>query len=256
MTVPSLITCAPWDRNMQGERPIFQEVRHGHDNGAHAQGIFCPIAPEEDQSKLEPILHTSRCPPPLYRNMSLLSSPSRDSSFDSNKEDYEQIPADFIPPRHIFSLLNRVTSDNASQSSKISSKNVVQLQPEDIVCGRGAQGSFHPGNRALRDLVKKHETTYLSSKRSEKPRIAMELMGILRSRGVRFVKREKMGGRSIWIEIGDQSVYGKICQSLREGAPELRRWMLASDARKVIHEQMELRDKESYSPIPCFYFVP
>ena len=252
MAVPSLITCAPCDRNLQGERLILQEVRNGHDNGAHGQGIFCPITPE-DQSKPEPIVHTSRCPPLLYRNTSLLSSPSRDSSFDFNKEENQEIPADFIPPRHIFSPLNRVPSDKASQSSKISSKNVVQLQPEDIVCGRGAPASFHPGNQALKDLVKKHETAYLSSKRSEKPRIAMELMGILRSRGVRFVKREKMGGRSIWIEIGDQSVYEKICKSLREGAPELRRQMLASDvSRKAIHEQMEFRDKENYSPIPCF----
>lgn len=83
----------------------------------------------------------------------------------------------------------------------------------------------------------------------------MELMEILRSRGARFVKREKRNGYSIWIEIRDEAVYEKICQSLREGAPELRRRMLASDVRKSTGElqMMEFRDKENYSPIP-FHF--
>jgi hypothetical protein len=81
----------------------------------------------------------------------------------------------------------------------------------------------------------------------------MELLVLLRSRGARFVKREKgQGGRAIWVEIGEQRTYEKVCQSLREGAPELRRRMLASTAKKAISEQMEYRDKENFSPIPCW----
>ena len=128
------------------------------------------------------------------------------------------------------------------------------MQPFDVVCGRGAPTNFHPGNQSFRDIVKEYETEYLCSKRSEKPRVAMRLMEMFRSQGVRFVRRQKLGGRSAWIEIGDERVYEKICQALREGATELRRKMLSSEAKKAaMLKKMEFREEENYSPIPVFF---
>jgi hypothetical protein len=108
------------------------------------------------------------------------------------------------------------------------------LRPNDIVCGRGANTNFHSGNQRLRELLVKdyYQTSYLCARRSEKPRIAIDLLGAIRSRGGRFVRRSKTTtGRSFsWVEIGEKAAYDKVCQYLRDGAPELRRQLLATGA--------------------------
>lgn len=90
---------------------------------------------------------------------------------------------------------------------------------------------------------------YLCSKRSDKPHIAWKIFEAVQGRGGRFVRRNKLykASRSArmgdhdhghaaqspsssssfaWEELADQQAYEKICQSLREGAPELRRRMM------------------------------
>jgi hypothetical protein len=106
-----------------------------------------------------------------------------------------------------------------------------ELKPMDVICGRGMNTSVHPGNVAFKKVMKKHEMEYICAKRSTKPKIAMKLLEDFRRHSVRFVKRERDGqGRFMWFDIGEQRAYEKVCQSLREGAPQLRRQMLASQA--------------------------
>lgn len=105
------------------------------------------------------------------------------------------------------------------------------LQPNDIVCGRGAPIESHPGNQLLRELIKEYQISYLlCTRRSEKPRIAIELLEAIRCRGGRFVRRNKTTGRTFsWHEIGEKAAYEKVCQYLRDsGAPKLRRQILAA----------------------------
>ena len=202
--------------------------------------------------------------PPIYRDMSLLSKPSHDlgssfSSLDSVDQYVVELPKDFIPPRHQFSCSTTArinsegnggfTSENISENI---SEGVKQLRPTDIVCGRGAPTLYHKGNRVFRELVKSYETAYLCSKRSDKPRIAIELLEKIRSQGGRFVRREKNNGRSTWVEISEQRAYEKVCQALREGAPEIRRQMIASSQSKETLDRSQSRDKENYTPLPCF----
>jgi len=124
-----------------------------------------------------------------------------------------------------------------------------ELQPNDIVCGRGAPTNFHPGNEWLRSLIKKHQTQYLCAKRSDKPVIATKLLDQLRAEGRRFVRRVKCKGLFRWEEIDEKRAFEKICQFLRDGAPELRRKLLAST--KVRTTAMEnKRQRESYTPLP------
>jgi hypothetical protein len=109
----------------------------------------------------------------------------------------------------------------------------------------------------FRDLVKNYETSYMCAKRSDKPRIAMELLDIVRARGGCFVRKDKVAGQSAWVEIGEHRAYEKVCQALREGAPELRRQMLAvclkSKQTTLLVERMHSRDEENVSPIPCCF---
>eukprot|EP00934_Nitzschia_sp_Nitz4_P009134 Nitzschia sp. Nitz4//scaffold13_size275219//118818//119273//NITZ4_000869-RA/size275219-processed-gene-0.85-mRNA-1//1//CDS//3329535999//9124//frame0 len=105
-----------------------------------------------------------------------------------------------------------------------------ELLDTDIVCGRGAPVNWQKGNQVFRQLIEDHQTTYLCAKRCDKPRIASEILEAIRARGGRFVRRVKTsyGGRFGWEEIEEKRAYEKVCQALREGAPELRRRMIRS----------------------------
>ena len=126
---------------------------------------------------------------------------------------------------------------------------------------------FHPGNHAYRELIKQYETAYLCAKRNDKPEIAMKVLEVLKERNVRFVKREKEDCGMIWVEISEKRAYEKVCQSLRDGAPELRRRMMkvkkqedeaaaqAADrdrTNRVLFEDQSLffREEQNFSPIP------
>lgn len=128
---------------------------------------------------------------------------------------------------------------------------ILELQDHDIVCGRGAPVNWQKGNQFFRDLIVEHQTEYLCSKRIDKPKIATEVMGMIKSNGGRFVRRVKSsyGGRFGWEEIPEKRAYEKVCQALREGAPELRRKMLASSGQLRLHlDELSatLLDKENY----------
>jgi len=83
------------------------------------------------------------------------------------------------------------------------------------------------GNHVFRDLVEDYQTSYLCSKRSDKPRIAMKILDLVKESGGRFVRRQRTAEGLIWQEINDKGAYEKICQGLREGAPDLRRQVLS-----------------------------
>lgn len=119
-------------------------------------------------------------------------------------------------------------SSNNYNNNSSSSDSKGNLKTFDIVCGRGAPTNFHYGNQIFRELVQDYQTSYLCARRSDKPRIAMKLLDVVKSRGARFVRRQKVtGGRCDWVEIGDKGAYEKVCQALREGSPDLRRQMLS-----------------------------
>ena len=119
-----------------------------------------------------------------------------------------------------------------------------ELRANDIVCGRGAPTLFHEGNKKFRELILQYQSTYLFSKRPDKPRVAWNLLEIVTSHGGRFVRRVKgnhsnsrdEGVRSSchgWEPLNERQAYDKICQSLREGAPELKRRILLRATREI-----------------------
>lgn len=170
------------------------------------------------------------------------------------------LPLDFVPPKPPLSQPRSCESEETlqqsnrndpsaddddslsltySKSRSSSSLTNRTLKPMDVVCGRGAPTSTHPGNLAFKKAIKTHEMAYLCATRSEKPKIATKLLEAFRAEGVRFVKRERNtvsnGQAFVWLEIGEQRAYEKICQSLREGAPQLRRRMIATETKRTKH---------------------
>jgi hypothetical protein len=67
----------------------------------------------------------------------------------------------------------------------------------------------------------------------------MKLLDTVKARGARFVRRQKTSGRFTWVEIDDRGAYEKVCQALRDGAPDLRRQMLASSSRQKVKNEKE-----------------
>jgi hypothetical protein len=119
---------------------------------------------------------------------------------------------------------------SSSISSSLSTSTLItNLQENDIVCGRGATTIFQKGNQTFRNVILKYQTLYLCSTRLDKPKIACKVLKIVMSYGGRFVRRSKAVVSSsavVWEQLTERKAYQKICQSLRESAPELRRKML------------------------------
>jgi hypothetical protein len=115
-------------------------------------------------------------------------------------------PAPFSEPRNI-GLGTSLTGP---------SEYLWDIEPQDILCGRGAPTNTHPGNKAFRELVKNYQTEYLCSKRSDKSQIATRLLEIVHARHGRFLRRVKAahprGGRFAWTEIPEQRAYEKVRQ--------------------------------------------
>jgi hypothetical protein len=129
------------------------------------------------------------------------------------------------------SLVPREEEEYAYESPQAVSsvEEVNQVGPNDVLCGRGAPTNYHPGNEYFRDLVKEYQSTYLTSKRADKPFVASHIVNIIQSRGGRFLRRYKRNGVSwerghfVWVEVDPQKAYEKACQALREGAPGIRK---------------------------------
>lgn len=105
-------------------------------------------------------------------------------------------------------------------------KLVHDINPEDVLSGRGGATNSHSGNRAFRSLVKNHQNKYLRAKKRDKPKVASIIVESVRKKGGRFLRRYERpapDGRVLWIEIGDERAREKTCQALRENAPDLKR---------------------------------
>jgi hypothetical protein len=197
---------------------------------------YCAYPAGEEQEPSTPPIRSSFSRSPYYTSAVGLVTP-----------DYTPSAANILPPDeidwlHVANMLeaeevpDHQASDHHTSNDRLHQQqpnDSAFLRPNDIVCGRGAPTNNHPGNQLLCKLVKDYQISYLlCAKRSEKPRIAIELLEAIRFRGGRFVRRNKTTGRSFsWVEIGEKAAYEKVCQYLRDdGAPKLRRRILAAAA--------------------------
>ena len=88
-----------------------------------------------------------------------------------------------------------------------------QIQPNDVLLGRGGRTNLHSGNKHFRAVVAEHQKEYLGARKNDKIDIARRIVSIINSRGGRFLKREG----SAWAEVTDKRAQQKTSQALREG---------------------------------------
>lgn len=142
-------------------------------------------------------------------------------------------------------------ADDDSPSSLLLRPFIFDLNPYDVLCGRGVPTYTEHGNKFFKELVKQHQVEYISCRRTEKPPIATHVIEIIRSHGGRFLRRVKVptpprrrlsstdGDRDHdlalplfgWVELAENRIYEKVCQALRDGAPRIRQRMLELEGK-------------------------
>ena len=184
----------------------------------------------DERKKLQPVYP----PVSMYRNKSMHSTPSL-KKIKASASSLIALPWDFMPPRHAF----RVASSSSSD------KELVRLEPMDVICGRGYSSSTvdHPGNRYYQELIRAQEAAYLCGRRRDKRDIGLKIVKAIRNQGGRFLlpvlnapESKSLSGQHYIMEDGwfqvlsEQKAYEKACQSLRERAPALRRKALQASS--------------------------
>lgn len=92
----------------------------------------------------------------------------------------------------------------------------VPHQTNDVLCGRGGGTNHHPGNKRWRKMIEDKKPDYAASIRSNKPKIAMNIVKQWRSQTPpgRFLILDKKTG--LWSDIGDEKAKDKTSQAFRE----------------------------------------
>jgi len=89
------------------------------------------------------------------------------------------------------------------------------MNPNDVLLGRGGGTNNQLGNQRFRTLVQQFQPIYLLCRRKDKPLIARSVVLIVRKRGGRFLRKDD-GGAMLY-EVGDIKAEAKTSQALREG---------------------------------------
>ena len=102
-------------------------------------------------------------------------------------------------------------------------RNIKETHDHDVLYGRGGGTNHHVGNKRYRKMVDDRKMDYVTSKRLDKPMVALEIIRLWRSQDPpgRFLKLDEETG--LWIDVGDKKAREKTSQALREKAPEIRK---------------------------------
>jgi len=125
---------------------------------------------------------------------------------------------------------DNVTDSHKNFNSYVPSMEyVLQLNNNDVLCGRGSGPNDHIGNIRFRDEVSGHRIQYMkTNKRKDKDRIARDILNFVSKRAEpsgRFLK--KLGGRvvkdvgfakgvDVWMEVDEGTALEKVKQALRQ----------------------------------------
>jgi hypothetical protein len=140
------------------------------------------------------------------------------------------------------------------------------LGSHDVLLGRGLGTYNHVGNVKFRQLVNEHKLRYVACSKTDKPKIAKELVRFWRNLEPpgRFLARDeeckknspKILHGSRWYEVGDKKAQEKASQCLRERTPDVKpyyNYMRAcrkeQKARALAAEILEMRN----STVPIQY---
>jgi len=106
-----------------------------------------------------------------------------------------------------------VESDVVKHAHSNRETGAINPSENDVLFGKGYRLQLHPGNVRFREFVLQNRDEYESTPRMKRREISMRLAQILRSNGVRFLKKTESGE---WMESNIVEADKKIGQIFRE----------------------------------------
>lgn len=91
----------------------------------------------------------------------------------------------------------------------------MEINPNDVLCGRGGLTNSHVGNKRFRCVVAEYQLEYLKARKNDKKDIARTVVSRIRENGGRFLQRSL--NSSAWTIASDKRAVEKTSQALREG---------------------------------------
>eukprot|EP00934_Nitzschia_sp_Nitz4_P005336 Nitzschia sp. Nitz4//scaffold60_size111251//36487//38209//NITZ4_004143-RA/size111251-processed-gene-0.22-mRNA-1//1//CDS//3329555552//5326//frame0 len=136
----------------------------------------------------------------------------------TERSDSERMTPEVVTePGHSKSLSERTSTGNAPEvphvnSSSLHSEELVILpSSNDVLLGRGRLSQEHRGNIQFRYLIELNREKYDQATKTEKVRIASDLVTLIQSRSGRFLKADG----SMWSEIEDDTARRKVANCFR-----------------------------------------
>ena len=114
------------------------------------------------------------------------------------------------------------TEEAIANQSEVDTTTVIQdVQPYDVLCGRGGEVNKHQGNVQFRNLVKAFQNTYMNCRKLDKPKISQCIVYTIRNTlGGRFLQKID-GSEDAYKDVGNKKAQDKTSQALREGQTKL-----------------------------------
>ena len=114
-------------------------------------------------------------------------------------------------------------ADVAARRSAWPMSGIAEPGLNDCLFGRGGGTNHHPGNKLYRKIVEDRKEVYLTSKRLDKPLVAMDIINEWRALDPpgRFLKQNDK--TKLWEDVGDKKAREKTSQALREKTPTKQR---------------------------------
>ena len=106
---------------------------------------------------------------------------------------------------------------------------ITDLKAKDVILSDD-RGRHQPGNAAFRQLINKQRSAYANSLTSDKERIAMSIVAVMRKHGSRFVEADGSG----WREVGDERAVETTSRALEA---EMRAGSAITTASATVKEE-------------------
>lgn len=207
----------PSSSSSQDRRPLSFKSHDSHKSNCHGNANYekrklqAQVNDEETEEDTNKAVKKHKD----SSTSSLAAVPSSSSSSSLLLSDSSSLAKD---QNHVSAISGEKEKKLEAESLPVKENNAIEINLNDVLCGRGGETNQHPGNVYYRTLVKARQMAYLQARRSDKPRIAASVVKIIREVGGRFLKRH--GG--CWVDVGDKKAREKTSQALRENAPEIR----------------------------------
>ncbi|CAB9521604.1 Nitrilase family, member 2 [Seminavis robusta] len=131
---------------------------------------------------------------------------------------------------------------------------ISQPHAHDVLSGRGAGITKHPGNKRWRELIHNNREKYTSLPRNQRPLIAEQIVKAVRSLNPpgRFLSKDV--NTQLWYEIGDDKAAEKTAQAMRDSKKTGKDQSPSSSpvTAKVTVPTPWVASSQCASPIPVF----